>query len=64
MNNNRPNFMGNVIVLSPLLDNRFKNMMEYCKTMNGLEKPDNVTWEEITLTYLIVVAENYQRGNL
>jgi len=32
--------------------------------MNGLDKPDNVTWEEITLTYLIVVAENYQKGKL
>lgn len=64
MENNRPNIMGNIIIMSPLLKKRFEKMIEYCKTMNGLDKPDNVTWEEIILTYLIVVTENYQRGNL
>jgi hypothetical protein len=47
-----------IIITSPLLKKRFDKIVENSKN-SGIEKPNHVSWEEVTFVRMIVIAENY-----
>lgn len=60
----RTNLMDNIIIMSPLLKERFEKIKESCVRENEIKKPDNVTWEEAAFSYMLVVTEKYQKGEI